>query len=57
MPPIRSGRSLTDQSAVLTGGSTADWTVRDLRERIEEVRSAYVRLLADWPAQVSEAAS
>src|SRR4029077_19574524 len=30
--------------------STADWTAQDLRERIEEIRSAYVRLLADWPA-------
>ena len=35
---------------VLPPVSTADWTVRDLRERIEEIRSAYVRLLADWPA-------
>ena len=36
--------------AVLPPVSTADWTVRDLRERIEEIRSEYVRLLADWPA-------
>jgi len=36
--------------AVLPPVSTADWTVEDLRERIEEVRSAYVKLLADWPA-------
>ena len=35
---------------VLPPVSTADWTVRDLRERIEEIRSAYVGLLADWPA-------
>jgi putative phosphoserine phosphatase/1-acylglycerol-3-phosphate O-acyltransferase len=36
--------------AVLPPVSTADWTVQDLRERIEEVRVAYVKLLADWPA-------
>src|SRR6478672_9611103 len=36
--------------AVLLPVSTADWTVEDLRERIEEVRSAYVKLLAEWPA-------
>jgi putative phosphoserine phosphatase / 1-acylglycerol-3-phosphate O-acyltransferase len=35
---------------VLPPVSTAEWTVRDLRERIEEIRSAYVGLLADWPA-------
>ena len=36
--------------AVLPPVSTADWTVQDLRERIEEVRIAYVELLAEWPA-------
>jgi putative phosphoserine phosphatase/1-acylglycerol-3-phosphate O-acyltransferase len=35
---------------VLPPVSTADWTVRDLRERIEEIRIAYVKLLAEWPA-------
>jgi putative phosphoserine phosphatase/1-acylglycerol-3-phosphate O-acyltransferase len=35
--------------AVLPPVSTADWTVQDLRERIEEIRIAYVKLLADWP--------
>jgi putative phosphoserine phosphatase/1-acylglycerol-3-phosphate O-acyltransferase len=35
---------------VLPPVSTADWTVRDLRERIEEIREAYVQLLAEWPA-------
>jgi putative phosphoserine phosphatase / 1-acylglycerol-3-phosphate O-acyltransferase len=35
--------------AVLPPVSTADWTVQDLRERIEQVRSRYVDLLADWP--------
>jgi hypothetical protein len=34
---------------VLPPVSTADWTVQDLRERIEEIRIAYVKLLADWP--------
>jgi putative phosphoserine phosphatase/1-acylglycerol-3-phosphate O-acyltransferase len=43
--------------AVLPPLSTEDWTVRDLRERIEEIRSEYVRLLADWPASGAEAAS
>jgi len=35
---------------VLPPVSTADWTVKDLPERIGGIRSAYVRLLADWPA-------
>ena len=35
---------------VLPPVSTADWTVRDLRERIEVIRMAYVNLLAEWPA-------
>jgi hypothetical protein len=35
---------------VLPPVSTADWTVRDLQERIEEIRIAYVKLLAEWPA-------
>ena len=36
--------------AVLPPVSTADWTAQDLRERIEEIRIAYVKLLADWPS-------
>ena len=36
--------------AVLPPVSTTDWTVRDLRERIEDIRDAYVKLLAEWPA-------
>ena len=36
--------------AVLPPISTADWTAENLRERIEEIRAAYVDLLADWPA-------
>jgi putative phosphoserine phosphatase/1-acylglycerol-3-phosphate O-acyltransferase len=35
---------------VLPPVSTADWTVKDLPERVGEIRSAYVRLLAGWPA-------
>ena len=44
----------TSPSSVTATGwgvaSTADWTVEDLRERIEEIRIAYVKLLAEWPA-------
>jgi putative phosphoserine phosphatase/1-acylglycerol-3-phosphate O-acyltransferase len=36
--------------AVLPPVSTADWTMENLRERIEEIRGRYVDLLADWPA-------
>jgi putative phosphoserine phosphatase/1-acylglycerol-3-phosphate O-acyltransferase len=39
----------TGDVAVLPPVSTADWTVRDLGERIEEIRIAYVKLLAEWP--------
>lgn len=35
---------------VLPPVSVADWTAEDLGERIEEIRSAYVELLASWPA-------
>jgi len=35
--------------AVLPPVSTADWTVENLRERIEEIRASYVDLLSDWP--------
>ena len=36
--------------AVLPPVSTADWTLANLSERIEQVRASYVALLADWPA-------
>src|SRR6476659_7659258 len=36
--------------AVLPPVSTADWTVQNLQERIEQIRMAYVHLLAEWPA-------
>ncbi len=35
--------------AVLPPVSVTDWTVADLGERIEEIRSAYLALLGDWP--------
>jgi putative phosphoserine phosphatase / 1-acylglycerol-3-phosphate O-acyltransferase len=37
--------------AVLPPVSVENWTLRDLRERIEQVRAAYVRTLAEWPAE------
>jgi hypothetical protein len=39
---------------VLPPVSTADWTARDLQEQIEEIRMAYVNLLAEWPAPGTE---
>ena len=35
---------------VLPPVSTGDWTLANLRERIEQIRACYVALLADWPA-------
>jgi putative phosphoserine phosphatase/1-acylglycerol-3-phosphate O-acyltransferase len=35
---------------VLPPVSVQDWTVRNLRERIEQIRARYTELLADWPA-------
>jgi putative phosphoserine phosphatase / 1-acylglycerol-3-phosphate O-acyltransferase len=35
--------------AVLPPVSTADWTLRNLREHIAQVRADYVQTLADWP--------
>jgi len=35
--------------AVLPPVSTGDWTLEDLHERIEQIRSRYVDLLSDWP--------
>ena len=35
---------------VLPPVSTADWTLGNLTERIEQIRACYVALLADWPA-------
>ena len=36
--------------AVLPPVSVADWTVANLRDRIEQIRGNYLDLLADWPA-------
>ena len=36
--------------AVLPPVSTADWTLENLSERIEQIRACYVARLADWPA-------
>ncbi len=36
--------------AVLPPVSVQDWTVSNLRERIEQVRAQYLATLADWPA-------
>src|SRR6266702_4582556 len=36
--------------AVLPPGSTADWTLENLGERIEQIRACYVARLSDWPA-------
>ncbi len=35
--------------AVLPPISVADWTLRNLRERIEQVRAAYLETLSEWP--------
>jgi len=36
--------------AVLPPISVADWTVQNLRDKIEQIRGYYLDLLADWPA-------
>ena len=36
--------------AVLPPVSVEDWTVANLREKIEQIRGNYLELLADWPA-------
>jgi len=35
--------------AVLPAVSVNDWTLRNLRERIEQIRTAYLETLAEWP--------
>jgi putative phosphoserine phosphatase/1-acylglycerol-3-phosphate O-acyltransferase len=37
--------------AVLPPVSVVNWTLRNLRERIEQVRTAYLETLAHWPAE------
>jgi putative phosphoserine phosphatase/1-acylglycerol-3-phosphate O-acyltransferase len=36
--------------AVLPPVSVENWSLRNLRERIEQVRTAYVETLAEWPS-------
>ena len=36
--------------AVLPPVSIENWTLRNLRERIEQIRAAYLGTLAEWPA-------
>ena len=36
--------------AVLPPVSVEDWNLRNLRERMEQIRAAYVRTLTEWPA-------
>jgi putative phosphoserine phosphatase/1-acylglycerol-3-phosphate O-acyltransferase len=43
--------------AVLPPVSVADWTTGDLAMRIEQVRGAYLGLLADWPGAGTDARS
>jgi len=35
--------------AVLPPISVENWTLRNLRERIEQIRTAYLKTLAEWP--------
>jgi putative phosphoserine phosphatase / 1-acylglycerol-3-phosphate O-acyltransferase len=41
--------------AVLPPVSVEDWSLRDLRKRIEQVRVAYLATLAAWPAEMPRA--
>jgi putative phosphoserine phosphatase / 1-acylglycerol-3-phosphate O-acyltransferase len=41
--------------AVLPPVSVQDWTVANLRDKIEQIRGNYVKLLADWPATLDGA--
>jgi putative phosphoserine phosphatase / 1-acylglycerol-3-phosphate O-acyltransferase len=43
--------------AVLPPISVADWTLGDLGDKIEQVRSLYLELLADWPGAGTDARS
>ena len=38
--------------AVLPPVSVADWTVANLRDKMEQIRGDYLELLADWPASL-----
>jgi putative phosphoserine phosphatase/1-acylglycerol-3-phosphate O-acyltransferase len=41
--------------AVLAPVSTAGWNLRNLREKMEQVRAAYIATLADWPTGLPSA--
>jgi putative phosphoserine phosphatase / 1-acylglycerol-3-phosphate O-acyltransferase len=41
--------------AVLPPVSVEDWSLRDLRKRIEQVRLAYLATLTAWPAEMPRA--
>ena len=43
--------------AVLPPVSVTGWTVQELPERIEQVRSAYLTMLADWPDAAADGRS
>jgi putative phosphoserine phosphatase / 1-acylglycerol-3-phosphate O-acyltransferase len=58
---IRNSESVAGRNAVRLNPGTVDiavlppvsvetWTLRNLRERIEQVRTAYLETLAEWPA-------
>ena len=36
--------------AALPPVSVESWTLRNLRERIEQIRAAYLEAMAEWPA-------
>ena len=36
--------------AVLPPVSVENWTLRDLGKQIEQIRTAYLKTLAEWPA-------
>jgi putative phosphoserine phosphatase / 1-acylglycerol-3-phosphate O-acyltransferase len=43
--------------AVLPPVSVENWSLRDLRERIEQVRAAYLATLTAWPAEMPHASA
>jgi putative phosphoserine phosphatase/1-acylglycerol-3-phosphate O-acyltransferase len=40
--------------AVLPPVSVENWTLRDLRQRMEQVRMDYLQTLADWPVEAPD---
>jgi putative phosphoserine phosphatase/1-acylglycerol-3-phosphate O-acyltransferase len=39
--------------AVLPPVSTENWTLRNLREHIEQIRTDYLETLAEWPVRLA----